>query len=150
MKTKEIKELYDALSGIKLTGMTTPAKMVVLENIRTLKPVAEGFRSDCDDAIKMLRPEGFDAIEEKANRHNEALKVGNQKDLLSPEELQKVNEAYNAYFKEIEERSNELGKAEHEIALKKISQHEYDKLMEANDLPAGVLLLLYENIVTNI
>lgn len=149
MKTQEIKELYDVLSGIKLTGMTTAAKMVVLENIRSLKPVAESFRSDCDDAIKMLRPEGFDEIEEKANRHNEAVKAGNTQDLLSPEELQKVNESYATYFKEVEDRSKELGQAEYEVALKKISQAEYDKLMEANDLPAGVLLLLYENIVIN-
>lgn len=147
MKTQEIKELYDVLSGIKLTGMTTAAKMVVLDNIRSLKPVSEAFRSDCDDAIKMLRPEGFDEIEEKANHHNEAMKAGNQKDLLSPEELQKVNETYNAYFKEVEERCKELGKAEHKIDLKKINMSEYDKLMEANDLPAGQLVLLYDYLV---
>lgn len=147
MKTQEIKELYDVLSGIKLTGMTTAAKMVVLDNIRSLKPVSEAFRSDCDDAIKMLRPEGFDEIEEKANHHNEAMKAGNKKELLPPEELQKVNEAFSTYFKEVEERCKELGKAEHKIDLKKINISEYDKLMEANDLPAGQLVLLYDYLV---
>lgn len=147
MKTKDIKELYEVLSQIKLTGMTTAAKMTVLENIRVLKPIAEAHRSDCDDAIRLLRPEGFDEVEAKANRHNEAVKARNDKALLSPEELQEVNEKCAAYLKEVDERVKELEKAEHEIVLKKINQAEYDKLMEANDLPAGALVVLYENLV---
>ncbi|MCD8270578.1 MAG: hypothetical protein LUD46_20455 [Parabacteroides sp.] len=147
MKTKDIKELYEVLSQIKLTGMTTAAKMTVLENIRVLKPIVEAHRSDCDDAIRLLRPEGFDEVEAKANRHNEAVKARNDKALLSPEELQEVNEKCAAYLKEVDERVKELEKAEHEIVLKKINQAEYDKLMEANDLPAGALVVLYENLV---
>lgn len=147
MKTKDIKELYDALSGLKLTGMSTSAKMVVLENIRALKPISNAYQADCDDAIRMLRPEGFDAIEEKANRHNEAVKARNDKELLKPEELQKVNEIYAAYFKEVDERVKELGNPENEIILKKIAQSEFDKLMDVNDLPAGVLLLMYDNFI---
>lgn len=147
MKTKDIKELYEVLSQIKLTGMTTAAKMTVLENIRVLKPIVEAHRSDCDDAIRLLRPEGFDEVEAKANRHNEVVKARNDKALLSPEELQEVNEKCAAYLKEVDERVKELEKAEHEIVLKKINQAEYDKLMEANDLPAGALVVLYENLV---
>lgn len=147
MKTGEVKELYETLSGLKLTGMSTPAKMIVLENIRVLKPVATAYQSDCEDAIKMLRPEGFDEVEEKANRHNEAIKAKNDKALLSPGELQEVNETYAVYVKEVDERVKELGKVEHEIVLKPIGQIEFDKMMEANDLPAGVLLLMYENLI---
>lgn len=147
MKAKDIKELYEALSGIKLTGMSVGAKMVVLENIRLVKPQAETFRSDCDDAIKMLRPEGFSQLEEKANRHNEALKAKNDKGLLPPDELQEVNEAFTSYFKEVEQRVKELGEMEYEIDLKTIVLSDFDKLVEANDLPAGVLTMLYENLV---
>ncbi|WP_455639780.1 hypothetical protein [Parabacteroides sp.] len=147
MKTKDIKELYDVLSGIKLTGMTTAAKMTVLENIRVLKPIAEGHRSDCDDAIRLLRPEDFAGVEEKANRHNEAVKARNDKALLPPDELQEINEKCAAYFKEVDERVKELGDVEHEIVLKKINQTEFDKLIDANDLAAGALVVLYENLV---
>ncbi|WP_293714416.1 hypothetical protein [uncultured Parabacteroides sp.] len=147
MKTKDINELYTVLSSVKLTGMTTPAKMVVLENIRTLKHIAELYRSDCDDAIKLLRPEGFDTIEEKANRHNEAVKAKNDKALLPSDELQEVNETYAAYFKEVDERVKELGEVDHEITLKAIPQSEFDKLAEVNDLTAGQLVILYENLI---
>ena len=136
MKTKDINELYTVLSSVKLTGMTTPAKMVVLENIRTLKHIAELYRSDCDDAIKLLRPEGFDTIEEKANRHNEAVKAKNDKALLPSDE-----------FKEVDERVKELGEVDHEITLKAIPQSEFDKLAEVNDLTAGQLVILYENLI---
>lgn len=147
MKTKEVAELYEVLSSVKLTGMTTSAKMTILENIRTLKPATQAYKSDCDDAIRMLRPEGFDAIEEKANRHNEAIRAKNDKDQLSPEELQKVNETYAAYIKEVEVRAKELGEVEHDISLKSIDQSEFEKLCEANDLPAGSLFVMCENLI---
>ena len=147
MKTKEIAELYDVLSSIKLTGMATKSKMTILENIRTLKPITQTYRSDCDDAIRVLKPEGFDSIEERANRHNEAFKAGNKKGLLPPEELQEVNETYAAYFKEVDIRVKELGDVEHEISLKSIDQSEFENICEANDLPAGSLFVLRENLI---
>lgn len=147
MKTKDVKELYGILSGLKLTGMPTPAKMAILESIRTLKPFSNTYQADCDDAIRMLRPEGFDDIEAKANRHNEAVKAENDKGRLSPSDLQEVNEAYAAYFKEVEGRTKELGEADCGISPVKIDAACFDKLIEANDLPAGMLATLYENLV---
>lgn len=144
MKTSKIVEVYSILNTVKLTGMDTKAKMSVLENLRLLKPIAEGFKSEMETAQEKLKPEGFDAIAEKANQHNEAVNEGKEEGKMSAAELSEANKLFRAYNKDLEARSKELEAVENEISLKPLAENEFEKLASVNDLEAGKLVVLYE------
>lgn len=143
MKTSKIVEIYGILNTAKLSGMETKSKMIILENLRILKPIAEGYKSDMETAQEKLKPEDFESITEKANRHNEAVKEKKEEGRMTAEELKEVNEIYLSLNKELATISNDLESVEHEVTLKTISPDEFGKLTIADE-DAGKLLTLYE------
>ena len=100
MKKKEAIELYKVLNGCKLTGMVSSSKMIVLNNLRSLRPVSEAYESDVKEAIEKLKPEGFDELTKKAREHNDSVSTGG-KSIMSAEELKEVSSAIDSYNKEI-------------------------------------------------
>lgn len=95
-----------------------------------LKPIAEAFNGFTKDALKRLRPEGYDKIEEKQQRFDD----------LTDEEKIEVNKAVGEYNRKFSECIN--GEAEREVevrAYQHLSKEVFADLMKSNkELKLGI------------
>lgn len=145
MKKKEAIELYKALNGCKLTGMVSSSKMIVLNNLRSLRPVSEAYESDVKEAIEKLKPEGFDELTKKAREHNDSVSTGG-KSIMSTEELKEVSSAIESYNKEVNDFIEKILNEDAGIELEKLDTPNLEKLLDANDIEASQLAIIYTHI----
>ena len=142
MTKKEAIELYKVLNGCKLTGMVSSSKMIVLNNLRSLRPVSEAYESDVKEAIEKLKPEGFDELTKKAREHNDSVSTGG-KPTMSAEELKEVSSAIDGYNKEVNDFVEKILNEDAGIELEKIDTPNLEKLLDANDIEASQLAIIY-------
>lgn len=142
MKKKEAIELYKALNGCKLTGMVSSSKMIVLNNLRSLRPVSEAYESDVKEAIEKLKPEGFDELTKKARERNDSVSTGG-KSIMSAEELKEVSSAIESYNKEVNNFIEKILNEDAGIELEKLDTPNLEKLLDANDIEASQLAIIY-------
>lgn len=143
MRRKEIIELYNVLSPCKLTGMDSKGKMAVIRDLRQLRPVAEAHDKELEELASKLKPDGFDDRLERAKEHNNSVNSG-KGPTLAPEEVMEISKAIEAYDKEMREAVAALMEEETEITLEKPDTASLEKLMDANDIEAGKLEVLYK------
>lgn len=142
MKKKEAIELYKVLNGCKLTGMASSSKMIVLNNLRSLRPVSEAYESDVKEAIEKLKPEGFDELTKKAREHNDSVSTGG-KPTMSAEELKEVSSAIESYNKEVNDFIEKILNEDSGVELEKLDTPNLEKLLDANDIEASQLAIIY-------
>ena len=142
MKKKEAIELYKVLNRCKLTGMVSSSKMIVLNNLRSLRPVSEAYESDVKEAIEKLKPEGFDELTKKAREHNDSVSTSG-KSIMSAEELKEVSSAIDSYNKEINDFIEKILNEDAGIELEKLDTPNLEKLLDANDIEASQLAIIY-------
>lgn len=145
MKKKEAIELYKVLNGCKLTGMVSSSKMTVLNNLRKLRPVSETYEADVKDAIERIKPEGFDNLMKKVREHNDAVNSGN-KPIMSGEELKEASSVIGEYNKEVNDFVEKILDEDAGIVLEKLNGVNFEKFMEANDIEAGQLEIIYTHL----
>lgn len=143
MTKKECIELYNALKGCKLTGMSTNGKMAALEALRKLRPVFESCDKDMETARESLKPEDFDEIVRKASDHNKAINGGTG-ERLDVDGLVRVSETINAYNKDVTDYEEKLIDEESGVDLPHMDSEDLERLVEANDLQADVLMVIYD------
>jgi len=145
MKKKEAIELYKVLNTCKLTGMLSPSKMAVLNNLRKLRPVSETYEADVKDAIERIKPEGFDDLMKKVREHNDAVNSGN-KPTMSGEELKEASSVIGEYNKEVNDFVEKILDEDAGIVLEKLNGVNFEKFMDANDIEAGQLEIIYTHL----
>ena len=143
MKKKEAIELYKALSQCKLTGLASSQKMVVLNNLRQLRPVSETYDADIKDAMERMKPEGFDDVIKKAREHNESINSNNGP-TMSEEETKAVTETINAFNAEVNQFINGLLTEDSGVEISKLDDANLEKLIDVNDISTDQLCILYE------
>ena len=145
MKKKEAIELYKVLNTCKLTGMLSPSKMAVLNNLRKLRPISETYEADVKDAIERIKPEGFDDLMKKVREHNDAVNSGN-KPTMSGEELKEASSVIEGYNKEVNDFVEKILDEDAGIVLEKLNGVNFEKFMDANDIEAGQLEIIYTHL----
>lgn len=145
MKKKEAIELYKVLNGCKLTGMVSSSKMIVLNNLRSLRPVSETYESDVKEAIEKLKPEGFDELTKKVREHNDSVSTGG-KPTMSAEELKEVSSAIESYNKEVNDFIEKILNEDSGVEMEKLDTSNLEKLLDANDIEASQLAIIYTHI----
>lgn len=145
MKKKEAIELYKVLNGCKLTGMSSSSKMTVLNNLRNLRPVSETYESDIKEAIEKLKPEGFDDLMKKVRGHNDSVNTGG-KSIMSTEELNEASSTINSYNKEVNDFVEKILDEDADIELDKLDTPNLEKLLDANDIEASQLAIIYTHL----
>lgn len=145
MKKKEAIELYKVLNGCKLTGMVSSSKMTVLNNLRKLRPVSETYEADIKDAIEKFKPEGFDELMKKVREHNDAVNSGN-KPTMSGEELKEASSIIEGYNKEVNDFVEKILDEDADIELEKLDTPNLEKLLDANDIEASQLAIIYTHL----
>lgn len=145
MKKKEAIELYKVLNGCKLTGMASSSKMIVLNNLRKLRPISETYEADIKDAIEKFKPEGFDELVKKAREHNDSVSTGG-KSIMSAEELKEVSSAIESYNKEVNDFIEKIINEDSGVEMEKLDTSNLEKLLDANDIEASQLAIIYTHI----
>ena len=145
MKKKEAIELYKVLNGCKLTGMVSSSKMTVLNNLRKLRPISETYEADIKDAIERIKPEGFDDLMKKVREHNDAVNSGN-KPTMSGEELKEASSVIGEYNKEVNDFVEKILDEDTGIELDKLETPNLEKLLDANDIEASQLAIIYNHL----
>lgn len=137
MTTGKIVDLYEVLSGAKLTKMDDADKFLVIKALRVLKPIADSFEAYKRDASERLKPEDFDSIVEKAQKWNE----------LTEEERASINKSLIAYNNSVNKCIADELAAEVEVEYQKLSESAFEKLMASNDWEASKALLVADETV---
>ena len=145
MKKKEAIEVYKVLNGCKLTGMVSSSKMTVLSNRRKLRPISEAYESDMKEALEKLKPEGFDDIIKKAREHNDSVNTGG-KPIMPAEELKEASSIIEGYNKEVNDFVEKLLDEDAGIELDKLDTPNLEKLLDANDIEASQLSIIYTHL----
>ena len=82
MKTIEAVKAYKILKRAKLTKMDEADKLTVIKAMRALRPVAETYDKDTEEGRRALQDDRFDDMQQKAQKHNEAIQEKKQDGLM--------------------------------------------------------------------
>lgn len=145
MKKKEAIELYKALNTCKLTGMVSFSKMMVLNNLRKLRPISETYEADIKEAIEKFKPEGFDDLMKKVRGHNDSVNTGG-KPVMSGDELRDASQIIDEYNKEVNDFVEKILEEDTGIELEKLDNPNLEKLLDANDIEASQLEIIYSRL----
>ncbi len=148
MKKKEAIELYKVLNGCKLTGMVSSSKMTVLNNLRKLRPISETYEADIKEAIEKFKPEGFDDLMKKVRGHNDSVNTGG-KPVMSGDELRDASSIIEEYNKEVNDFVDKILDEDAGIELNKLDNPDLEKLLDANDIEASQLEIIYSRLSCN-
>ncbi len=146
MKQSTIVKLYEILDQLNIAGVKPETQKAVLKNIRLFKPVYDAYVEEVKTVRDKLKPADFDEIEQKANRHNEALKAGTDDGRLSQEEVAEVSAIYDSYNEAMRLYIEELNETDIACEALLVEEDEYYKLVNQNDskVDAGKLALLMD------
>ena len=145
MKKKEAIELYKVLNGCKLTGMVSSSKMTVLNNIIKNRHISETYEAHIKDAIEKFKPEGFDELMKKVRGHNDSVNTGG-KPVMSGDELRDSSSIIDGYNKEVNDFVEKILDEDADIELEKLDTPNLEKLLDANDIEASQLAIIYTHL----
>ena len=111
MKKREAIDLYKAYTSVKFTGVPTVDRLMMLRNMRILRPISEEYDAMQMNASEKFKPEGYDELEQEVMSH-----AG---DTVTPELNRKVGR-YN------------IQKAEYVRAMNDYLLGVYDKASDRN------------------
>lgn len=140
MKTVLIIAAYNTLTGSKLTKMSGEGKIKVVKIIKAMKPIATDYEDFRKDALERLKPEGFDAMAEKAQQWQ---KEGDKTTLTATERAE-INQFFADYQTDVDKCLNDEVNKEHELELTKLTAEEFTSLCDGNDWTAGQMLELMD------
>jgi hypothetical protein len=143
MKTIEAVKAYKTLKQAKLTKMDEADKLTVIKAMRALRPVAETYDKDTEEGRRALQDDRFDDMQQKAQKHNEAIQEKKQDGLLSYSDLKELNDYFTAYDKSVRKMLQELDDKELTLTIDRLSEEAFGRLAASNDLTCEKLETLF-------
>lgn len=147
MKTVEAVKAYKTLKQAKLTKMDEADKLTVIKAMRALRPVAETYDKDTEEGRRALQDDRFDDMQQKAQKHNEAIQEKKQDGLLSYSDLKELNDYFTSYDKSVRKMQKELDDKELTLTIGHLSEEAFGKLAASNDFNGEELETLFNVIV---
>lgn len=147
MKTIEAVRAYKILKQAKLTKMDEADKLKTIKAMRVLRPVAEEYDKDVEEGRKALQDDKFEEMQQKAQKHNEAVQEKKQEGLLGYSELKELNEYFTSYDKSVRKMMQELDDKELTLTIGRLSEESFGKLAASNDFAGEELETLFNVIV---
>lgn len=143
MKALEALNLNKVLGGLKdLSTIEASMRINIVKNILKLKKVTDELSEAMQTAREKVKPEGFDELIQKAEKHNEAISKGEEK-IMSEEEITLLNLKTNKFNSELEKVLNEFQDREYELEMNLITEETFDILCKENNLSAAECTILY-------
>ena len=140
VKTEKVLAVYSLLNVAKLGALEDADKFKVIKILRVLKPVATSFDDFREDAVKKLKPEGYDEKILKWNECREKIQLGikPEKYPMSGDEFvdmtYHVINPFNTALKNVTESE---AKKEVKLELEPITEDALLKLAGTNDWNVG-------------
>lgn len=147
MKTITAVKAYKVMLSAKLSKMEEADKIKFIKAMRVLRPIAENYDKDLEEGRKALQDDKFEEMQQKAQKHNDAIKNKSQDGLLSYSELKEVNDYFNAYEKTARKIVNDLDEIEVSLSVGKLDEAAFSKLAASNDMNGEELEILFDVIV---
>lgn len=143
MKALEALNLNKVLGGLKdLSTIEASMRINIVKNILKLKKVTDELSEAMQTAREKVKPEGFDELIQKAEKHNEAISKGEEK-IMSEEEITLLNLKTNKFNSELEKVLSEFQDREYELEMNLITEETFDILCKENNLSAAECTILY-------
>ena len=143
MKTIEAVKSYRILKSAKLTKMDDADKLKTIKTMRVLRPVSEEYDKDVEEGRRALQDDRFDDMQQKAQKHNEAIQEKKQDGLLSYSDLKELNDYFTAYDKSVRRMQQELDDKELTLTIGRLSEEAFGRLAASNDLTCEELETLF-------
>lgn len=137
LKTVEVAGLYALLKDAKYSRMERKAKMAFIRILCEITSIAENFQKKIQTIQDKLKPENFDELNEK--RSNFAS--------LTSEQQVELDDAFNKYYKEVDEAIKPFGEEIVELKSEKLSEEQFEGFVDTNDYTAGQIVEIYKYIV---
>ena len=122
-------------------------KLTVIKAMRALRPVAETYDKDTEEGRRALQDDRFDDMQQKAQKHNEAIQEKKQDGLLSYSDLKELNEYFTSYDRSVRKMLQELDDKELTLTIGHLSEEAFGKLAASNDFNGEELETLFNVIV---
>lgn len=143
MKAIDALNLHKVLGDLKdLSNIDSASRIGIVKNILILKKVSEELSEILQDARERVKPEGYDELVQKAEKHNESIAKGEGK-VMTDEEVSLLNIKTNKYNSELEKVIQDFQNKEYELELNTISEDTFDKLSVDNKLSSSQCIVLY-------
>ena len=135
LKTENVLAAYRVLGGAKYAKLSDEDKIKVFKICIALKPIATKYDEDSKDAAEKLKPEGIEAMLEKAREYEQKMKAGKADKLaLTEEEYQTwMREVWLPYSNLVNKAVGDIAQTEVEIEFEPLSEEAFGKLMASND-----------------
>ena len=140
MKKKDVIDLYRAYTSVKFTGVPTADRLVMLRNMRILKPISDEYDALQMDASERFKPDGYDELEQEVMSLAGETATADVSKKLAKYNIQKTEymKAMNDYLlgvydKQTGKRTGGLLDEEHDLKMEAISAEAFDKLVQANE-----------------
>lgn len=147
MKTITAVKAYKVMLSAKLSKMEEADKIKFIKAMRVLRPIAENYDKDLEEGRKALQDDKFEEMQQKVQKHNDAIKNKSQDGLLSYSELKEVKDYFNAYEKTARKIVNDLDEIEVSLSVGKLDEAAFSKLAASNDMNGEELEILFDVIV---
>jgi hypothetical protein len=137
MKTEDVLKAYNVLSTAKYGKLDDADKIKVWKIARSLKPVAEKFREDSEDAQQKMKPnDDFDEQLMKAQEYEREIRKPDcdaSKLPMGAAQYQEFVDEFKAYQKLVNDTIKDFAEKEVEVSFDPISEDAFGKLMASND-----------------
>ena len=137
MKTEDVLKAYQVISTAKYSKLDDADKIKVWKIARAMKPIAEKFREDSEDAQEKMKPtEDFDQQLMKAQEYEREIRKTDfdaTKLPMGASEYGKFVEEFKAYQKLVNETIKEFAEKEVTVEFEPLTEDAFGKLMASND-----------------
>lgn len=137
MKTEDVLKAYQVISTAKYSKLDDADKIKVWKIARAMKPIAEKFREDSEDAQEKMKPtEDFDQQLMKAQEYEREIRKPDydaSKLPMGAAQYQEFVDEFKAYQKLVNDTIKDFAEKEVEVSFDPISEDAFGKLMASND-----------------
>ena len=126
---------FNILNAANYKQMDDGDKIKLWRIVRAMKPSATQFEEASKDAAEKLKPEGIEAMLEKAREYEQKMKSGKADKLpLTEEEYQTwMREVWLPYSNLVNKAVGDIAQTEVEIEFEPLTEEAFGKLMASND-----------------
>jgi hypothetical protein len=137
MKTEDVLKAYQVISTAKYGKLDDADKIKVWKIARAMKPIAEKFREDSEDAQEKMKPtEDFDQQLMKAQEYEREIHKTDfdaTKLPMGAAEYGKFVEEFKAYQKLVNETIKEFAEKEVTVEFEPLTEEAFGCLMSSNN-----------------
>ena len=134
IKTETVLVVWNIINTASYKKLDDADKIKLWKIARVLKPIATQFESDSKDAAEKLKPEGLDALLEKAKEYEAKKQKGDDELPMTEAEYNSfIREQWQPFNKLVQQAIGEFADKEVELDFDTLTEEAFGKLMASND-----------------